>query len=413
MKRFLHAAATLSALAISFALASCATEPKAKEEKSDKKQNVPYVEQMKSKSAQEIVDDMRIGWNLGNTLDAWIDGQGGVESETSWQQPKTTKEMFTGLKKAGFNAVRIPITWHNHFIDDKLTVDPAWLARSKEVVDMAIGEGLYVIINIHHDTAPAEDFADGRGYYPTENAKEKSLRFVTRVWEQISATFNNEYDEHLVFELLNEPRLVGHEREWWYDPNHPDCAASQKVVNELEEACINVIRKSGGANAQRFIMLPGYVAQPWAAMADTFTLPADSSEGRLIISVHMYDPWSFAGDNPGELVFTDSAKAEQKNTFEALNRHFVKKGVPVIIGECGATNKNNLEAREDWYRYYFETSKKNGLTAFIWDNGSYEVGEDGNFSEHFGFYNRTSQTFYFPTLLQAALDGVTAGEKAE
>ena len=407
MKRFLHTLVACSALAMSFALVSCASKQE-QTVKDDVKPSTVDVDKMTAKTAQEIVDDMRIGWNLGNTLDAWIDGQGGLESETCWQQPKTTKEMFTGLKKAGFNAVRIPITWHNHLIDDKLTVDPAWLSRSKEVVDMAIGEGLYVIINIHHDTAPSEDFEEGRGYYPSEAGKEKSLRFVTRVWEQIAETFNNEYDEHLVFELLNEPRLVGHEREWWYDANHPDCAASQKIVNELEEACIATIRKSGGANAQRFIMLPGYVAQPWAAMADSFVMPSDSAEGRLIISVHMYDPWSFAGENPGEVEFTAEAKAGQKNTFEALNNHFVKNGVPVIIGECGATNKNNLAAR-----YYFETSKRNGLTAFIWDNGSVEVGEDGNVAEHYGFYNRTAQTFYFPTLLKAALDGIAAGEKTE
>ncbi|MBQ3826101.1 MAG: cellulase family glycosylhydrolase, partial [Spirochaetaceae bacterium] len=94
-----------------------------------------------------------------------------------------------------------------------------------------------------------------------------------------------------------------------------------------------------------------------------------------------------------------------------LNSHFVQNGVPVVIGECGATNKNNLEAREQWYRYYFETAKANGLTAFIWDNGSVEVGENGDVSEHYGFYNRTEQTFYFPTLLKAALDGIDAATK--
>ena len=87
-------------------------------------------------------------------------------------------------------------------------------------------------------------------------------------WEQVAATFNNEYDEHLIFELLNEPRLVGHEREWWYDAGHPDCAKAQGIVIELEEACIKAIRASGGKNADRFLMIPGYVAQPWTAMAD-------------------------------------------------------------------------------------------------------------------------------------------------
>lgn len=404
MKRFMRTAAAALALAAAFALVSCASEPKTEKGKQIKKMT-------ENITAQDVVDGMKIGWNLGNTLDAFADGEGGLESETCWGQPKTTREMFAGLKNAGFNAVRIPITWHNHFVDSDLTIDSAWLSRVKEIVDMAVDENLYVIINIHHDTAPSEDFEEGRGYYPSEAAKEKSLRFVSRVWEQIAATFNNEYDEHLVFELLNEPRLVSHEREWWYDANHADCVASQAVIIELEEAAVKAIRASGGNNAERFLMASAYVAQPWAAMADTFRLPADSAEGKLIISVHMYDPWSFAGENPGEIEFTDEARAGQKNTFEALNSHFVQNGVPVVIGECGATNKNNLEAREQWYRYYFETAKANGLTAFIWDNGSVEVGENGDVSEHYGFYNRTEQTFYFPTLLKAALDGIDAATK--
>lgn len=396
MKRFVRSAvaATLAA-ALAVAATSCASTP------------APTPEA----DGQRIVDEMKIGWNLGNTLDAWSDDNLGIESETCWGQPKTTADMFEGLKKAGFGAVRIPITWHNHIIDGNNTVDPAWLKRCKEVVDMAIKAKLYVIINVHHDTAPSEDFEMGRGYYPTEAAKERSVAFLTRVWEQVAATFNNEYDEHLIFELLNEPRLVGHEREWWYDAGHPDCAKAQGIVIELEEACIKAIRASGGKNADRFLMIPGYVAQPWAAMADTFHLPADSAKNRAIISVHMYDPWPFAGENPGISEFTQEARDGLKGTFEALNGKFVKNGVPVVIGECGATNKNNLPEREAWYRYYFETSKKNGITAILWDNGSTEIPENGDVSEHFGFYDRTAHTFFFPTLLNAALDGIKAAGK--
>ena len=401
MKRFLMPATSVFALTAILSSFSCSTT-----------NDVKSAKKAEPKNAVEIVDDMKIGWNLGNTLDAFTDENIGVKSETCWGQPVTTKEMFASLKKAGFNTVRIPITWHNHLIDSDLTIDPEWMARSKEVVDMALSQGLYVIINVHHDTAPTADFEEGRGYYPSESAKEKSLRFVTRMWEQIATTFNNGYDYHLIFELLNEPRLVGHEREWWYDPNSEDCVASQKVLLELEQACLDKIRATGGENKERYIMLPGYVAQPWAAMADTFTLPSDKAKEKLIISVHMYDPWTFAGENPGEKVFTDEMRAGQRSTFEALNANFVQKGVGVVIGECGATNKDNLSEREAWYSHYFEQSKKNGLTAVIWDNGSVEIGEDGNVSEHYGFFNRTSGEFFFPTLLKTALEAVERGEIA-
>lgn len=415
MKKLIRSFAFAATAALAFAAASCtkveqkteaqkpAPAPEAKSEETPAK--------AKKSAGLELTAAMKIGWNLGNTLDAWADENNGLDSETCWGQPKTTPEMFKGLKAAGFNVVRIPITWHNHFIDANYTVDPAWMARCKEVVDMALDAGLYAIINVHHDTAPTEDFEAGRGYYPTEAAKEKSVAFLTRVWEQISAEFKG-YDNRLVFELMNEPRLVGHEREWWYDSNHPDCAKAQGVVIGFEDEIIKTIRASGGNNADRFLMVPGYVAQPWAAMADSFRLPTDSAKDRLIISVHMYDPWVFCGDNPGESKFTQEARDGLKGTFEALNKNFISKGIPVIIGECGATNKDNLPEREAWYSYYFENSKKNGITAILWDNGSTEIPEDGNVSEHFGFYNRTERTFFYPTLLKAAMDAVAAGEKA-
>ena len=403
MKKLFQAAFLAAIGTAVLAGVSCKSTPERKEK----------IAEMKSfENSAEIVAEMEFGWNLGNTLDAFVDGQGGTESETSWGQPKTTAEMFTALKKAGFKTVRIPITWHNHLVGDDYTIDSAWMARVKEVVDMAYGEGLYVIINIHHDTAKSADVAYGQGYYPAESAKDESIKFITRVWEQVSAAFNNSYDEHLIFEVLNEPRLVGHEREWWYDAAHADCRAAQGIIVEYEEACIAKIRESGGNNATRYIMVPAYVAQPWAAMADTYSLPADSAEGKLIVSVHMYDPWSFAGDNPGESVFTDEMRAGQKNTFDALGNAFTANGIGVVIGECGATNKGNLSEREAWFSYYFEQSKRNGLTAILWDNGSVEIPEDGNVSEHYGFFNRTEQTFFFPTLLQCALDGIAAG-KAE
>ena len=399
MKRFLMPATSVFALTAILSSFSCSST------------DVKATKKVAPKNAVEIVDDMRIGWNLGNTLDAFTDENIGVNSETCWGQPVTTQEMFASLKKAGFNTVRIPITWHNHIVDSDLTVDPAWIARSKQVVDMALAEGLYVIINVHHDTAPSEDFEEGRGYYPSENAKEKSLRFVTRMWEQIATTFNKDYDYHLIFELLNEPRLVGHEREWWYDAQVSACKDAAKIINEYEQLCLDTIRKSGGKNANRYILVPAYVASPWAAMADTFALPKDKAKDKLMISVHMYNPWSFAGEAPGELEFTQAAKDDLSGGFNTLYDHFVSKGIPVIITECGATNKNNLSAREEWFRYFFENARKKGMIGILWDNSTYEIKKPGDFGEHFGYYNRTEQTWYFPSLLKAALDGVATGEK--
>ena len=362
-------------------------------------------------SGNALVSAMKIGWNLGNTLDAFDDGKNlGVNSELCWGQPLTTQDMFQNLAASGIKTVRIPITWHNHIVGDGYTIDEAWLARCKQIVDWALEAGLYVIINVHHDTAETASVRYGQGYYPAEQSKEESLAFLKGVWKQIAATFNNGYDNHLLFEVFNEPRLRGHEREWWYDENNADCVAAADIVREYEEACISTIRKSGGKNASRFILVPAYVASPDAALNDAFKMPADSAKNRLILSVHMYTPWSFAGEDPGERLFSKEARKNISDTFDRLYEKFVKKGTAVIVTECGATNKDNPSHREAWFRHFFESAKKNGISAIMWDNGSYMVEETGNYSEHFGYYRRTQGTWYFPALLQAALDGVAAGE---
>ena len=360
----------------------------------------------------ELVKDMKIGWNLGNTLDAFEDGarNQGLASETCWGQPKTTPEMFKGLYRSGIRTVRIPITWHNHIADNNYTIDPDWMARAKEIVGYALDAGLYVIINSHHDTAAIPNFGYAQGYYPLHDSRNPSISFLTRVWEQVAEAFKD-YDNHLIFELMNEPRLRGHDREWWYDAENVDCKNALKEICDYEQRCLDVIRKSGGNNASRYVMVPGYVASPWGAMNDVFKLPTDSAADRLVVAVHAYDPWVFAGEHPGVKEFTDEAREGIKSTFDKLGETFVQKGIGVVVGECGATNKNNLDQREAWFRYYFGQAKKNGITAIMWDNGSAEVGPDGNTSEHYGYYNRTEQKWYFPSLLKAALDGVADGER--
>ncbi len=361
-------------------------------------------------SGNALVSAMKIGWNLGNTLDAFDDGRDlGVNSETCWGQPLTTQDMFQNLAASGIKTVRIPVTWHNHITGDDYAIDEAWLARTKQLVDWALDAGLYVIINVHHDTAEQASPRYGQGYYPTEASKEESLAFLTGVWKQIAATFSS-YDNRLLFELLNEPRLRGHEREWWYDENNADCVAAADIIREYEEACISTIRKSGGKNAGRFLLVPAYVASPDAALNSAFKMPADSARNKLILSVHMYTPWSFAGEDPGERLFSKDARQNISSTFERLSENFVEKGIAVIVTECGATNKDNPSQREAWFRHFFESAKKNGISAIMWDNGSYMIDPNGSYSEHFGYYRRTQGTWYFPALLQAALDGVAAGE---
>ncbi|MCR5063980.1 MAG: glycoside hydrolase family 5 protein [Treponema sp.] len=360
--------------------------------------------QIKDIPASELVNDMKTGWNLGNTLDAT--GNTGLESETSWGQPKTTKDMIDALAASGIKTIRIPVTWHNH-IDKNYTIEPRWMARVKQIVDWAIEDGLYVIINSHHDNGFSPDnLSPGSGYYPSSKNFEESERFLLNVWSQIALTFNNGYDEHLIFEITNEPRLAGTEFEWWWpDENNETCIDAAKTMNKLNQEVLNVIRKSGGNNKIRLVSVAGLMASPERALSSLFEIPKDKTENHLAISIHMYSPYSFAMENPGLTEYTPDLRQQNSSVFAQLNSKFIKNGYPVIIGEYGATNKNNLEDRVKWFSDYIKDTRKYGICCCVWDNGIAEV-HGNDFSEHYGYFNRKELNWYFPEILKAIRDNL-------
>lgn len=352
-----------------------------------------------SKTAVAFVDGMGTGWNLGNTLDAF--GTRGLASETSWGQPKTTKAMMDGLRDSGIKTVRIPISWHDH-VDSAFTVDADWMARVKEVVDYAIDDGLYVIINIHHDNDTGKKYS--AYYFPDDDHADFSREYVRRVWKQIALQFRN-YDEHLIFEILNEPRLVDYSNEWGWSDSDPKLVEAAGVIGDLEQSALTAIRDTGSNNASRYVMITPYVAAPGAALSSKFSIPNDSANDKLILSIHAYQPYSFAMQDPGETKFTAAHKAMIDDFMGRLNTKFVQgKGMPVIIGEYGATNKNNLADRVAWFSYYVGKAKSYGMVTVLWDNGNYLVPSTGKFSELYGFYNRLKLSWYEPTIHDAIID---------
>lgn len=355
----------------------------------------------------EFAAKLKCGWNLGNTLDA-TDGSG-LGSETSWGQPETTKAMIDAVADAGFRTIRIPVSWSNHITDQSYTIDSAWMKRVKQVVDWAIEDGLYVILNCHHDNYESNTpVPKCGGYYPSTLNWNESMLFVRNVWRQIGGAFKD-YDEHLIFETLNEPRLRGHEHEWWYNKSCTTCKDGAANVNKLNQTALDTIRASGGNNASRFVMVTGLAASIGSYQADdSWKLPADSAEGRLLLSVHMYSPYSFALESPGETVFTENHRKELAYNFSWLNDRFVQKGVPVIIGEYGATNKGNLDERVKWFSYFVSESGKYGMVTCLWDNGASEPSQTEG--ERFGFFDRAELGWYFPEIISAIMGAAGAAE---
>src|SRR5579884_3516253 len=94
---------------------------------------------------QQMVQAMMPGWNLGNTFDA-------QPNETSWGNPEPTQAMIQAVHAAGFNTMRIPVTWTDHIGSaPAYTIDSAWMAKVQQVATWADQAGMYAIVNTHHD----------------------------------------------------------------------------------------------------------------------------------------------------------------------------------------------------------------------------------------------------------------------
>ena len=356
-------------------------------------------------TSKDILAEMGFGWNLGNTLDASSGKSEGIESETSWGNPKTTKEMIEELANKGFKTIRLPTSWKNHIIDKKYTIDPDWMKRVKEIVDWCIEAGLYVILNDHHDNADLIDdpISYGSGYFPLKKDLEESERFLYNIWKQIALAFNSGYDHHLIFEALNEPRLKGHKNEWNFKNDDPDCEEACSVLNQYLDLVVKTIRETAGNNYKRFIMVTPLAAKDNAALKSDFVFPKDryNEINKLILSIHMYEPYDFTMSKDLTLnKFTDDYKSMIDDDFERLYNKYGKEGYDIIIGEFGARDKNNLEDRIEWGKYYIGVARKYGMSCVIWDNGNFkqEVDAVGSF---YGLFHREELTWQTDELVEA------------
>lgn len=331
-------------------------------------------------NAAQIAAEISVGWNLGNTLDCYdVDWE--VDShETAWGNPETTKAMIDAVRAAGFNAVRIPVSWTDHITDDG-TIDAAWMDRVQEVVDYSVDNGMYTILNVHHD--------DYTWLNPTYSDEAAVTAKFTRIWTQIAARFRD-YDTTLLFEGMNEPRVIGSPNEWMGGtPEERD------VINHLHQAFVDTVRSSGGNNAERTLIVTTHAASITGDAVNGLVVPDD---GNIIVSIHNYAPWKFTTlEYPNDKTFDDAGRAELDKGFDFLYNTFVSKGIPVIIGEFGAENKDNASDRAAYYAYYVEAAAKRNIPCFVWDNGP---------EDSYGLLNRETCTWFDEAIIRGMMDAV-------
>lgn len=345
------------------------------------------------KTSEEIVAGMGIGWNLGNTLDATGGSRAdALSQEQSWGNPAVTKELIDAVKDAGFTTIRIPVTWYKHLSDDSTyTIDKDFLDRVKTVVDYAYEDDLFIILNVHH-----EEWLNQPGLAEDYEALGVEL---SAIWKQLAETFAD-YDQHLIFEGMNEPRMAGTDMEW--SGNQEAHAA----VNYLNQVFVNTVRASKeGHNGERCLMIPGYAASNSLAILNSIAIPTVNGDpaDNLIISVHCYSPYDFClSDSRQDFDPDDSAcVGDIDNTFRNLQSLFLDNGIPVVIGETSATNQNNTEEREEWAYYMGSKAAAYGIPIVIWDNGA--NGSTGG--ENHAYINRRTYEWNYPTVVQALMKG--------
>ncbi|MGM9757295.1 MAG: cellulase family glycosylhydrolase [Candidatus Cryptobacteroides sp.] len=334
------------------------------------------------------------GWNLGNQMDAMV---GGVSGETYWGNEKCTQATFDNLKSKGFSTVRIPVTWMGHIGDaPEYAVETAWLDRVAEIAGYAKKAGLNAIVNVHHDDSPESGWLCVHKAASDADYKKDMMARYKALWEQVARKFAEE-GEWLIFEGYNELQDGG----WGFGGNLTDGGKQYAVINEIAQTFVTTVRATGGNNADRYLSILGYSANP-SLTASNLVLPTDSAADRLIVSVHFYDPSGYAlGQNSAYTEWGHTGADGKKDpnhseknvidTFRMLKDKYLDKNIPVYIGECGAVNREDERAKSFqryWFEFVFKAAREYGLCPIVWDNGARSSG-----NESFGYIDHADGSF--------------------
>ncbi len=318
--------------------------------------------------AQRLVSSIHAGWNLGNSLDAMKRGAapGEIvaprEAETAWHNPPVSRGLIRAARDAGFDAVRLPVTWAQH-LDRDGKADPAWMDRVAEVAGWILDEGMACFVNVHHDAGAHGWLQAGERCHEIYGGRFDGL------WLQIAERFANT-GERLVFEAFNE-MLDGREN-WSQTPYDGAYEAHNRWIRRFAET----VRSAGGENRKRILSVQTYSAGHTARTLDAFRLPEDPSPGRIILQVHNYDPQSFCWLKTVEGRDNWGGEADEKqieNLTDSLAVFSKKHDAPLVIGEFGSEDKGNEEARERHAAFFTASARRRSIPCFWWDCGRFAL----------------------------------------
>jgi len=339
----------------------------------------------RKKTAKEIVNEMGIGWNLGNTFDCYVKSKkfnNPDEQITAWGNIIPTKEMIHRFKKYGFKTIRLPVTWM-HFIDESGNVNSDWMSRIKEVVNWIIKDKMYCILNIHHDGTEGNWLSEGL------KAKNKYIN----LWSQIAKEFKN-FNEYLIFESMNEVHFyIGDTRDYL-------------TLLNLNQIFIDIIRNSGGKNGDRLLIIAGMDGNIYSTCSSEYAIPIDPIN-KFAVSFNYYvpeeftleydsAPWTYEHNNE-TLEITPMTQWGEKDdyeemfyNFENIKKTFLDKKIPVVINEIGVLTEEKKEPksiRQYLYTAFSITTEYDSIMACLWDTSKKGAG-------NMNFYDKENDRWY-------------------
>lgn len=327
----------------------------------------------KDLSASELTVLMGNGINLGNTMEAYGRISLGTEApvsgyETFWNQPVTTQEMITGMKNAGFDTLRIPVAWTNamDYESGDYTIREDYLNRVEEIINYALNENMYVVINDHWDGGWWGMFGSA-----SEETRQKAWDLYTSMWTQIAERYK-EYSDYLIFESANEE--LGNRL------NDTDVAADSgslsadecyEMTLKINQKFIDIVRGTGGNNESRFLLIAGYNTDVDMTTDDRYIMPTDPANevNKLILSVHYYTPWGYCGNESLSLWGTKRNYGEMNSLLESLTK-FTDRGYGVIIGEYGVLAKSDGTLKKNatlYYKNFLDNCDLYNFCPLLWD----------------------------------------------
>lgn len=281
----------------------------------------------KEMTSAEFTEEMGLGINLGNTMEAYwastdrkcsgasvIGENRAVNYETCWGAIPTTKEAIEGMKKAGFDTVRIPVYWGNKMAEDgTFTINQYWFERVDEIIEYARSSEMYVVINVHHYDE----------YIIKNYSREEAVEIMGKIWKQIASHYKN-FSDYLIFEGYNENLGTVREGDSFTDDEIFD------YVNELNKVFVDTVRKTGGNNKNRMLIVSGYWTNIDKTTDSRFIIPEDKTDDRIMVSVHYIDNAMYWTNKIGGQEWLDYSRSQ----CELLKNAFTDKGIQVFVGEC-------------------------------------------------------------------------------